>query len=94
MEVSNSKSDELDSFRKMDSVSYIDIVDRVVIRKHNFRCPVVAFANDSSLNLQSAIFSEGVPTLLLAINESLELKPSTWALGYPFLGLSKTTSGF
>ena len=43
MEVRNSKSDELDTFREIDKVSYNDIVDRVVIKKHNCRCPVVAF---------------------------------------------------
>ena len=44
MEVRKSKRDELDSFREMDKVSYNDIVDRVVIEKHNFRCPVIAFS--------------------------------------------------
>ena len=74
MEVRKSNPDELDSFRYMDRVSYNDIFDMEVIKKHNFRCPVVAFCNDNSLNLQSVIFSEGASKFLLAINESLEFK--------------------
>ena len=74
MEVRNSKPDELHSFREMDKVSYNDIVDRVVTKNHNFRCPVVAFCIYNSLNLQSVNFSEGVPKCLLVINESLEFK--------------------
>ena len=72
IEVLNSKPDELDSFRELDKLSYNNIVDRVVIKKHNFRCPVVVFCNYNSLNLQSVNFSEGVPKILLVINESLE----------------------
>ena len=83
MQVRNSKPDELDSFREMDKVSYNDIVDRVVIiKKHNFRCLVVAFCNDISLNLQSVNFSEGVPKILLVVNESLEFK--TFHMGIRF----------
>ena len=44
------------------------------MKKHNFRCTVVPFCNNNSLNLQSVISSEGVPKFLLAINESLEFK--------------------
>ena len=96
MEVRNSKPHELDSFREMDRVSYNDIVDKVVIKKHNFRCPVVAFCNDISSNLRSVNFSEGLPKFLLVINESLEFKPSTWAIRFSIFSyvVRKTTSGF
>ena len=65
MEVRNSKPDEMDCFREMDKVSYNDIVDREVIKNHNFRCPVV---------VQSVNFSESAPIFFIVINESLEFK--------------------
>ena len=76
MEVRSSKPDVLDSFSEMYKVSYNVIVDRVVIKKYNFRCPVVAFCNDISINFQFVDFSEVVPKNLFVINEPLEFKTS------------------
>ena len=63
--------DEIELFNQRDKVSFSEIIARTT-RKHNvFCCPTTSFVNGALLRIQSQEFSEGVPKVLICIEETL-----------------------
>ena len=66
-EVRGAQPDEMNVYQEQDHVNCSDIVKRVISNRNEFRTPTVAYKNnyDTSLYIQSAVLSEGVPKFIL-----------------------------
>ena len=72
LSVRDIQPDQMDEFLRKDRVSFSEIVERVVNENYKFCDHTVSYLSDSTLYIQAAKFSEGIPRFIIKIEENMK----------------------